>query len=123
MAAQEKSLLELMNDFGRAVSEFDGKEFKPISLSPVKTQINALANQHVFEDETITAIAEFRVLNEDWFREGDRPDVQVVSIVLDGGGREQIPVPTHFFSGRALLAMESQIADELEAEQPDEYEP
>jgi hypothetical protein len=66
------------------------------------------------DDGGIRRIAEYVLLNPWFWKDGDSPAVQIVSVTLQGSGRGEVEVSSSFFSGRELESMEREIAYDLE---------
>ncbi len=56
---------------------------------------------------------EYTVSNPDWFREGDEPDVQIVSLAISYDGGTAYEISTRFVPGTVLRQWEREIADKL----------
>lgn len=63
--------------------------------------------------DAVTVQPSYVLLNPDWFREGDEPQVQIVSLDICYNGGPAQEVSTRFVPGSVLESWESEIAREL----------
>ena len=68
---------------------------------------------YTHEDAGCTLLADYVI--HSYGSADDAPQVEVISLVADFGGREQVTVPLHCLSGKRLNELEALIADEVES--------
>jgi hypothetical protein len=85
-----------------------------ITVKPVKCRrLTEMTEAEALEDVLVEY--EYIVVNPDWFREGDEPEVQLFAVHLgyNAFGCESQEVSTRFFPGTVVQKIEAEIAARL----------
>lgn len=88
--------------------------------APVLPKARVADDIYTFEDAACTLIAEYVI--HSYGSRDFAPDIEVIGIQADFGGRDWVTVPMSCLSGRSFLELEELIREEVEVNHRASYE-